>query len=79
MLTIVNFLVDFDEPTDPFVPSGQAVAGGLIESPFFDRIGGRGKTWLHFNELLRSYLFFPKVSTHLTGSKLTHPQSEIIF
>ncbi|CBY21821.1 unnamed protein product [Oikopleura dioica] len=37
--------LDFDEPTDPFVPSGQAVAGGLIESPFFDRIGGRGPSY----------------------------------
>jgi len=28
--------LDFDEtPADTFVPSGQAVAGGLIESPFF--------------------------------------------
>ena len=46
-MTVVNprpFSVDFDEPADTFVPSGQAVAGGLIESPFFDRIGGRGKT-----------------------------------
>jgi hypothetical protein len=45
-MIVVNprpFLVDFDEPADTFVPSGQAVAGGLIESPFFDRIGGRGK------------------------------------
>jgi hypothetical protein len=45
-MIVVNprpFSVDFDEPADTFVPSGQAVAGGLIESPFFDRIGGRGK------------------------------------
>jgi len=37
--------LDFDEPADTFVPSGQAVAGGLIESPFFDRIGGRGPSY----------------------------------
>jgi len=37
--------LDFDEQADTFVPSGQAVAGGLIESPFFDRIGGRGPSY----------------------------------
>ena len=38
-------LVDFEEPADDFIPSGQPSAGGLIDTPFFDRLGGRGKIY----------------------------------
>ncbi|CAG5106059.1 Oidioi.mRNA.OKI2018_I69.chr1.g2664.t1.cds [Oikopleura dioica] len=37
--------LDFEEPADDFIPSGQPSAGGLIDTPFFDRLGGRGPSF----------------------------------